>query len=146
MDAITQVDIGENRYAPDAVQAVSLYNFNGATNLTIGQLVMAVCVNRAAAIEQQSVTVANHLARVNEQIEELAQEIEDALSASVSETNAALEKYEALKNQMDPLTTEAQQLTIDLSTLASRRDVIYNTSSSVAKTLGENMFETAGRF
>ena len=146
MSAITPVDIGDNRYAPDAVSDVVLYNFNGATNLTLGQLVMAVCVNRAAAIENQSVTVANHLAKVNEQIEEYAQEIEDALASYRSGYDTAMNKYKELKSKLDTLTTEAQQLTIDLSTLTSRRDVAYNTSSSVAKTLGDNMFDTAARF
>ena len=146
MNVINPVTIGENRYAPDAVQDVALYNFNGAENLTLGQLVLAVCINRAAAIENQSVTVANHLAKVNEEIEDYAQQIEDALASYKSGADEALAKYKELKNKMDTLTTEAQQLTIDLSTLTSRRDVAYNTGSSVTKTLGDNMFETAGRF
>ena len=146
MSAITPVDIGDNRYAPDAVSDVVLYNFNGAENMTLGQLVIAVCINRAAAIENQSVMVANHLAKVNDQIEEYAQEIANALASYKSDYDEAINKYKELKSKLDTLTTEAQQLTIDLSTLTSRRDVAYNTSSSVSKTLGDNMFDTASRF
>ena len=51
--------IGAMRYATDAASAVNLYSTGAASGLTLGQLVMAVCLNTAASYEKQSVNKMN---------------------------------------------------------------------------------------
>lgn len=54
--AVVQVQtIGTNVHAPKDAADINLYAFNGAYNLTLPQLVMAVCIRQAALIEKGSV-------------------------------------------------------------------------------------------
>lgn len=51
--------IGTNAYAPTGADDVNLYAYNGVSDLTLGQLVMAVCIRQAALIERQTVMKMN---------------------------------------------------------------------------------------
>jgi len=53
--------IGTNRYAPAEASDIVLYAFNGVEDLTLAQLVMAVCIRQAALIERQSVVKMNEI-------------------------------------------------------------------------------------
>ena len=55
--------IGEMRYATDASSAVNLYSTGTASGLTLGQLVMSVCLNTAASYEKQSVNKMNAITK-----------------------------------------------------------------------------------
>lgn len=58
MSEILVEQIGTSRYAPVEISA---YQYNGLEGLSFGQLIMAVCCRRAAAIESQSVVKMNEL-------------------------------------------------------------------------------------
>ncbi|MBO5939587.1 MAG: hypothetical protein J6R18_00120 [Kiritimatiellae bacterium] len=47
--------IATNRYAPEGSEAINLFSTGAAENLTLGQLVAAVCVRTAGALKEQSV-------------------------------------------------------------------------------------------
>ena len=51
--------IGTNRYAPENSAAINLYGYDYASNLTLTQLIQAVCIRTAAMYEAQSVTKMN---------------------------------------------------------------------------------------
>lgn len=53
--------IGTLRYAPAGSNSVNLYNVNGLEGQTLGQLVMAVCCQRAALDEQLAVVQMNRM-------------------------------------------------------------------------------------
>ena len=55
---IEAISIGKNKYG-DPTTSVNLYGFGEATNLTLGQLVNAVCCRAGTALEAQSVGLVN---------------------------------------------------------------------------------------
>ena len=57
--AIQTVEIAVNRYAPSGSEAINLYSYELAENLTLGQLTQAVCLSAAATYEAQSVIKMN---------------------------------------------------------------------------------------
>lgn len=60
--AVVQIEtIGTNVYAPKDAADINLYAFNGAYDLTLAQLVMAVCIRQAALIERGCVTKMNEI-------------------------------------------------------------------------------------
>ena len=80
MSEIYVEQIGTSRYAPVAVNA---YQYNGLEGLSFGQLIMAVCCRRAAAIESQSVLKMNELTATTawlEAVSSVAQQIFTATS------------------------------------------------------------------
>ena len=60
---ISTVEIATNRYAPSGSAAINLYStgLEGGSNLTLGQLVIAVSIRSAAAYEAQSVVKMNEM-------------------------------------------------------------------------------------
>ena len=80
MSEIYVEQIGTSRYAPVAINA---YQYNGLEGLSFGQLIMAVCCRRAAAIESQSVLKMNELTATTawlEAVSSVAQQIFTATS------------------------------------------------------------------
>lgn len=61
MSAILVEKIGVNAYAPEGANEIDLYSFGGAEGLTLPQLMMAICIRRAALIEDQSVLKMNEI-------------------------------------------------------------------------------------
>lgn len=61
MSSIQIEQIGVNAYAPQGANGIDLYAFNGAEELTLAQLMMAVCIRQAAIIESQSVLKMNEI-------------------------------------------------------------------------------------
>lgn len=60
--AVVKVEtIGTNAYAPKDASEINLYAFNGAYDLTLPQLVMAVCIRQAALIEKGCVMKMNEI-------------------------------------------------------------------------------------
>ena len=64
MSEILIESLGTSRYAPVNINA---YQYNGLAGLSFGQLIMAVCCRRAAAIESQSVIKMNQLTQSDEE-------------------------------------------------------------------------------
>ena len=160
--------IATNRYAPTGSQAINLYSTGAADNLTLGQLVSAVCIRTAGALEEQSVNKMNMMSVGTEKLEkasvymqEIAEErMSDWATAKSYLTNTIgvtglpddLSTYEkrmqavnAIKEKLEAMTQQAQEDMIDLQTIINRRDMTYNTSSNVIKAMGNSKNNSASK-
>ena len=165
MSQILIESLGTSRYAPVNINA---YQYNGLAGLSFGQLIMAVCCRRAAAIEAQSVVKMNQLTQTTDFLTEasaVAARIFTASSVSrddktfmedkmgVKEADIDISSYDKrvalfakLKPQLDNATTVSQEQTIALQSLVSRRDLTYNTSAATVKTLMQSALGMAAAF
>lgn len=154
MSEILIESLGASRYAPVNINA---YQYNGLTGISFGQLIMAVCCRRAAAIETQSVIKMNQLTATTDFLNEASAVTARIFTASsvseadkifmmsemgVKEADIDISSYDKrmalfakLKGKLDDATQESQEQTIALQSLVSRRDVTYNTSAATVKTL-----------
>ena len=160
--------IATNRYAPAGSEAINLYSTGAAENLTLGQLVAAVCVRTAGALEEQSVNKMNMMSIGTEKLEKASVYMQEIAEETMSDWAAAkayladtvgvsglpddLSTYEkrmqavnAIKEKLDSMTQQAQEDMIDLQTIINRRDMTYNTSSNVIKAMGNSKTNSAGK-
>jgi len=134
-----------------------LTNADGSLRqLSIGQLVMAICMNRAAQLEDDVVTLMESLAETTEAIEALAQaesEIADKNTGDVASISRDLESLmkslgvtattgmtygelqSACESRLDALNSISQDTLIEIQSLTSKRDDTYTLVSNVSKTL-----------
>ena len=164
--------IAANRYAPNGSEAINLYSMGteGGSELTFGQLAIAVCLTAAAAYEGQSVVKMNSmtagsvkldaaaawLAKVADGTADWAQakafatgelgikadELPDGIDTYAKRMAAAT----AFKKQMDVLVQQQQRDVVDLQTMVNRRDVAYSTSSNIVNALGHSQEGNAANF
>ncbi len=171
--AITEVSIATNRYAPTASSAINLYDYDLVENLTLGQLVQAVCIRTAAAYEAQSVVKMNKMTANSEILDEAADWLKTILSSNQDWANARtflinklgiassalpgadedVSSYDkrmqiaaAMQDKMNNLSQTQQEEMIDLQTMVNRRDVAFSTSSGVIRSLGQSMSQDAANF
>ena len=85
---IQSVEIATNRYAPAESGAINLYSYELAANLTLGQLVQAVCLRAAAACEAQSVIKMNMMTSGSETLDEAADWLKRIADGSANWTDA----------------------------------------------------------
>lgn len=160
--------IATNRYAPQGSEAINLYSTGAADNLTLGQLVSAVCIRTAGALEEQSVNKMNMMSVGTEKLEKTSTYMQAIVEETMSDWATAksyltntigvtglpddLSTYEkrmqavnAIKDRLDTMTQQAQEDMIDLQTLINRRDMTYNTSSNVIKAMGNSKTNSAGK-
>lgn len=160
---IEPVQIATNRYAPDDVQAINMYKMDGE-QLTLGQLVAAVCIKAGTNMEMQSIIKANAMNGnteiINTASEYLKQLAENSVSdwttvksylistlgisssdlpGDVKSYNNRIKAINAMKVKMEALTRQAQEDMIDLQSLISKRDVAYSTSTSIVSELGSSI-------
>ena len=162
MSEILIESLGTSRYAPVNINA---YQYNGLAGLSFGQLIMAVCCRRAAAIESQSVIKMNQLTQTTGFLNEASAVTARIFTASsvseadkifmekemgVEESDIDISSYDKrmalfskLKGKLDDATNESQELTIALQSLVSRRDVTYNTSAATVKALLQSAMSQA---
>ena len=159
---IEPVQIATNRYAPDGAQGIYMYAMDGE-QLTLGQLVAAVCIKTGLSMEMRSVLKVNamngHTETINTASEYLQQLAENRVSdwatvksylistlgVSASDLPDNLSSYtqrfkaiNAMKVKMEALTRQAQEDMIDLQSMINKRDVAYSTGTSVVKELGSS--------
>ena len=160
--------IATNRYAPQGSEAINLYSTGAADNLTLGQLVSAVCIRTAGALEEQSVNKMNlmnanteKLDQASTYLQQIAEStltdwtsakdyLESALGVTglpddLSTYNRRMQAINAIKEKLEGMTQQAQEDMIDLQTLINRRDLSYNTSSNIVKTMGNSKTNSAGK-
>ena len=160
--------IAVNRYAPETSQAINLYSTGTAEGLTLGQLVAAVCIRAAGALEAQSVNKMNlmnvgteKLEKASVYMQEIAEErmsdwataktyLTDTVGVSglpddLSTYEKRMQAVNAIKDKLETMTQQAQEDMIDLQTLINRRDMTYNTSSNVIKAMGNSKTNSAGK-
>ena len=168
--AIQIEQIATNRYAPSGSDAISLYANGEVSGLTLGQLMISVCLHSAAAYEGQSVVKMNALTRGAVKLEGAAQWMEKIANGSAVWEDAkayltgtlgiaasalpdAIDTYDkrmaavkAVKEKVDAFTQQQQRDMIDLQTLVNRRDVAYSTSSNIVHALGTSQNADAANF
>ncbi|MBO5939847.1 MAG: hypothetical protein J6R18_01450 [Kiritimatiellae bacterium] len=160
--------IATNRYAPTGSQAINLYSTGAAEDLTLGQLVAAVCIRTAGALEEQSVNKMNLMSVGTEKLEKASVYMQEIAEERMSDWAAAksyladtvgvtglpddLSTYEkrmqavnAIKEKLEAMTQQAQEDMIDLQTLINRRDMTFNTSSNIIKAMGNSKNNAAGK-
>ena len=165
---IEATQIATNRYAPAGSEAINLYSTGAAEDLTLGQLVAAVCIRTAGALEEQSVNKMNMMSVGTEKLEkasvymqEIAEErmsdwatVKAYLTDTIGVTGLPddLSTYEkrmqavnAIKEKLEAMTQQAQEDMIDLQTLINRRDMTYNTSSNVINAMGNSKNNSASK-
>ena len=162
--------IATNRYAPSGADAISLYGSGEASGLTLGQLVISVCMRSAAAYEAESVVKMNTMTAGSVKLDAAAgwmgkiadgtadwSEAKAYLTGTLGIDSSALpdgiDTYAkrmaavaALKEKVDALAQQQQRDMIDLQTLVNRRDVAYSTSSNVVRSLGTSQSADAANF
>lgn len=166
--AIEANQIAVNRYAPERSRAINLYSTGTAENLTLGQLVAAVCIRTAGALEDQSVNKMNMmnsgteiLDKASEYMRQIAEntlgnwaEARSYLSGTLgavglpddlSTYERRMQAVDAVKARLDALTQQAQEDMIDMQTLINRRDMVFNTSSNVIKSMGNAKTNAAAK-
>ena len=165
---IEATQIAVNRYAPAGSEAINLYSTGAAEDLTLGQLVAAVCVRTAGALEEQSVNKMNLMSFGTEKLEKASLYMQAIAEETMSDWTGAkaylegtigatglpddLSTYEkrmqavsAIKEKLEVMTQQAQEDMIDLQTLINRRDMTYNTSSNIIKAMGNSKINSAGK-
>ena len=160
--------IAVNRYAPEGSKAINLYSTGTAEDLTLGQLVAAVCIRTAGALEEQSVNKMNLMSVGTEKLEKASVYMQAIAEETMSDWATAksyltniigvtglpddLSTYEkrmqavnAIKEKLEAMTQQAQEDMIDLQTLINRRDMTFNTSSNIIKAMGNSKTNAAGK-
>ena len=165
---IESTQIATNRNAPAGSQAINLYSTETASGLTLSQLVAAVCIRTAGALEEQSVNKMNMMSVGTEMLEKASSFMQQIAEETLSDWAAAktylsdtvgvsglpdsLSSYEkrmqavnAIKERLEVLTQQAQEDMIDLQTLINRRDMTFNTSSNIVKAIGNSKLNAASK-
>ena len=169
---ITVETISLNRYAPRGSEAVNLYSTGteGGSHLTIGQLVIAVAMNSAAAYEAQGVSKMNTMTAGSDLLEQASVYMDEIVNGTgdwsvakqflveklgidnadlpdgIDTYTKRVEVIDKMKAKVDELTQNQQQDMIDMQTLVNRRDTAYSASSNMVRSLGKAMSDTAGNF
>ena len=162
--------IGALRYATDAASAVNLYSTDTASGLTLGQLVMAVCIQTAASYEKQSVNKMNTITKnadlLNKGAEWIEKVLEDNASWSrlkkflvnelgVLETSLPekirtyddkLKVVSLAQERMNAIMQTQQQDMVALQSYVSRRDTAFSSSGNIVRALGRSMNGCANNF
>ena len=167
---IESIQIATNRYAPAGSEQVLMYDTGASGPLTLGQLVQAVCIRTAAALEAQSVNKMNTMTAGSVKLDDAAGWLtkivqgtatwsaakaflvgtmgiaESELPPDLSSYDRRMQASNALKSRMDQLTQSQQEEMIDLQTIVNRRDVAFSTSSNVVRALGASQMDNAQNF
>ena len=160
---IEAVQIATNRYAPDAAQAINMFRLDGGEELTLGQLMAAVCIKAGMSMEAQTVARMNTMNGNTDVIEtasgyltQLAkgnvsnwQEISSFMTGTLGITAAdipanvttyadRMKAINAMKVKLEALTRQAQEDMIEVQSLINKRDVAYTTGTNLVKELGSS--------
>lgn len=170
MSSISTVEIGTNRYAPAGSEAINLYSTESAPQLTLGQLMIAVCMASAAAYEEQSVLKMNSMTAGSVKLQDSASWLgkiadgsadwgqakdflvntmgisSDSLPDNLDSYDKRMQAASALKSVMDNLTQTQQQAMVDLQSMVNRRDVAHSTASNVVRAFATSLAADAANF
>ncbi len=159
---IEAVQIATNRYAPDGAQAINMYRIDGE-QLTLGQLMAAVCIKAGTSMEAQTILKVNSmngntdvLNTASEYLKQLAENNvsnwanvklfiintlgvpSSGLPDNIASFNDRLKAINAMKVKMELLTRKAQEDMIDVQSMINKRDVAFTTGTNVVKELGNS--------
>ena len=82
MSEISISSIGTLRYAPAGAADVRAFNYNGVKEMTLGQLMMALCIRRGAQLEELCVNAMNRLSLGTDQLERLTGYAQEVLNGN----------------------------------------------------------------
>ena len=160
---IEATQIATMRYAPEGSAAVNLYSTETASGLTLGQLVIAVCLKTAASYEAQSVNKMNTITKNAELISAGAQWVQrlasgptswvrakaflvDSLGVdpanlpdSISAYSDRFKAITAANDKLNSLLQTQQEDMVDMQSYVSRRDSAFSASSNIIRALGRSM-------
>ena len=165
---IESSQIATNRYAPEGSQAIKRYSTETASGLTLPQLIAAVCIRTAGALEEQSVAKMNMMSFGTEILEKASDYMRQIAEGNMSGWEEAksyladtvgvvglpddigsydkrMQAVNAIKERLEILTQQAQEDMIDMQTLINRRDMTFNTSSNVVKAVGNSKLNAASK-
>ena len=166
--------IATNRYAPTGSEAINMYGYDLASNLTLTQLIQAVCIHTAAAYEAQSVIKMNKMTAGSQTLDEAAgwlktvaegtanwsaalsfctdklgipaSSLPSANDSDIASYTKRMQIAAAMQDKMNTLAQNQQEEMIDLQTMVNRRDVAFSTSSGVVRTMGQSQMQDAANF
>ncbi len=166
--------IAANRYAPVGSEAINMYGYDLASNLTLPQLIQAVCIRTAAAYEAQSVIKMNKMTAGSQTLDEAAgwlkavtegtsdwpsartfcinklgipsSSLPDENDSEITSYNKRMQVAAAMQDKMNNLAQSQQEEMIDLQTMVNRRDVAFSTSSGIVRTMGQSQMQDAANF
>jgi hypothetical protein len=162
--------IGAMRYATDAASAVNLDSTGAASGLTLGQLVMAVCLNTAASYEKQSVNKMNTVTKnsdllltASDWIEKVVADnaswsrlkrflvnelgvAEASLPEKIRSYDDRLKVISLMTERMNAVMQTQQQDMVALQSYVSRRDTAFSSSANIIRALGRSMNGCANNF
>ena len=165
---IESTQIATMRYAAERSSAVNLYSTGTADGLTLGQLVIAVCLRTAMSYERQSVNKMNQIAKNADVLKKGSQWVERIVGESASWTRAKAfligelgateaELPEDLKtydnrlkaaavatDKMNAILQTQQQDLVAMQSYVNRRDTAFSSSSNIVRALGRSMGNLAG--
>ena len=166
---IQAMKIGDNRYAAEGTSAINLYNANGAEGLTLGQLLISMCMKAALYYEDMSVRKANAMTETSRAVDEISDICQQILAGTVTDWEKTRKRLadefsvmglpekvdafadrsvaaNAIKERLEALVRYSQQDAIDLQALLARRDVAHSAASNSTLALGLSMSGEAGNF
>lgn len=169
---IEAVSIAQNRYAPDGIQNINMYSMDGGEDLTLGQLMAAVCIKAGASLESQSISKMNKLNQSNSMLEKASGYMEQLCAGNVSDSdwasmktyfrytlgitadlpdnartyNNRMEAAKELKLKLEELSRESQEDMIDVQSLINRRDTAFTTATNLVSALGTSKNNTASNY
>lgn len=167
MSEISATSIATMRYAPAESSRVELYNYNGAEELTLGQLVIALCVRAGAVFERDAVVQLNVMNMGVANIEELSDWGDAVLAGTADWTNIRkrlIEKYKVLDSSlpadiasyndnmsaMEQITqcisdqnSSVDRVAIEIETAINRRDTQYQLATETITHYGGSAMNTA---
>ena len=163
MSAIDTIQIGVNRYAPSGSGDINLYATSASTPLTLGQIIQAVCIHSAAALENQSVLKMNAMNTGTVLLDEAAGWLEKIADGSANwgaakqflvgtmhiDANvlpADLTSYDRRMQAAAALNQTQQQDMVDLQSIVNRRDVAHSTAANVVRALANSASANAANF
>lgn len=114
MSTIQVEKIGVNAHAPEGASDINLYAYNGVMGMTLGQLMMCICIRRAAVIEEQSVLKMNEINASAAWLEILAQVGERILTRSSLTATLNLTRSSYVPTKVPTVTTYRDFLALEV--------------------------------
>lgn len=155
-----------SRYLPAGTAAASVYNYNGAENMTLAQAISAMVFRRAAQLELAGVACMNMLSATSSLLEKLADYAKDVLAGQnwaaakdflVSKCGVAadtlpdaidtykqkIQAYSAIETKLKEYNSTSDKYAIELQTGVSRRDSFYAMTVNMTIHLGKSGLQVA---
>lgn len=147
VDSINLTMTDQTTGAPLTANVYRLEGVNGGNPISIGQLVMALCLDRAADLESSIIELMQEMDATSDDLERLT-EIEsrliegnaltDAERAFLTEQGVSLagsndDVITAIESKMDSLNSFSQEKMIELQSQTNKRDQAYDMVANVLK-------------